>query len=377
MYKQMPEYYEPYDLVKRYTDFHIEMSREEGAVLCGLIKEHCPKKIVEVGVSAGGSTCLILKCLEILGFSETSMISVDLNEKWYKDAGKETGYLVEKNREKFRDISKHKFLLGKHTVERLQEIGDQIDFLFLDTVHSLPGELLDFLLLFPYLSPSAVVVLHDTNFHNIYMPRYISNRVLLNSVVAEKYYTAEWSFLNIGAFRITKETQKNIEDVFASLLLPWAYEEKAEVLQEYRQEYKKHYSSTCLSIWDNALECAEKRFLIIDKDLIIEEEENKIKKFYEKDNKVFIYGCGFRGTRLFNYLKDREYEVAGMIVSDGVDTKAFEQKFHNRIYHFSELELKADECIILLAVGAPEVKELLDNSVYNYFEPNQNFFSLI
>lgn len=59
-----------------------EMSEFESAFLCGLIEKYEPKKILEVGVAAGGTTAIILNCLENIG-QEYKMHSVDVSEKCY------------------------------------------------------------------------------------------------------------------------------------------------------------------------------------------------------------------------------------------------------------------------------------------------------
>ena len=41
-----------------------EMSEFESAFLCGLLKKFRPKKILEIGVAAGGTTAVMLQCLE-------------------------------------------------------------------------------------------------------------------------------------------------------------------------------------------------------------------------------------------------------------------------------------------------------------------------
>lgn len=56
---------------------------------------------------------------------------------------------------------KHQFMLGETIASRIEEIGNGIDFVILDTMHALPGELLDFISLYPYLDKRAVIVFHD------------------------------------------------------------------------------------------------------------------------------------------------------------------------------------------------------------------------
>ena len=63
------------------------MSEFESAFLCGLIKKYEPKKILEVGIAEGGTTAIILNCLESIG-QEYKMYSVDVSEKCYTMAEK-------------------------------------------------------------------------------------------------------------------------------------------------------------------------------------------------------------------------------------------------------------------------------------------------
>ena len=59
------------------------MSDSQSAFLCGLLKTCRPKKILELGIAAGGSTAIILQALEDIGtFYE--MHSVDLREKHWE-----------------------------------------------------------------------------------------------------------------------------------------------------------------------------------------------------------------------------------------------------------------------------------------------------
>ena len=44
-----------------------EMSEFESAFLCGLLNKFQPKKILEVGVAAGGTTAIILQCMKNIG----------------------------------------------------------------------------------------------------------------------------------------------------------------------------------------------------------------------------------------------------------------------------------------------------------------------
>lgn len=165
MYKKTELFYEPENILDLLHEGGSEMSRDQRSFLCGLIKEKKPKKIVEVGVAAGATTCVILNCLEMMKdeLYDTKMYSIDLSNSYYRDATKKTGYLVERIQGILKSYDHHTLLTGKTLAERIDAIAPDrdIDFLILDTVHSLPGELLDFILCFPYLKKGATVVLHD------------------------------------------------------------------------------------------------------------------------------------------------------------------------------------------------------------------------
>lgn len=91
MYKSIELYNKP---EKEMEDLqYSEMTSFQHAFLCGLIKENHPTKIVEVGVSAGGTTEVILQCLKILNM-KVDMYSVDWSERWYRNEKYETGFAV-------------------------------------------------------------------------------------------------------------------------------------------------------------------------------------------------------------------------------------------------------------------------------------------
>ena len=59
----------------------IEMSPFESAFLRGLLREHRPSKIVGIGVSAGGTSALMLKAASMLDL-ECILHSIDIFPLW-------------------------------------------------------------------------------------------------------------------------------------------------------------------------------------------------------------------------------------------------------------------------------------------------------
>ena len=236
------------------------MNEIESAFLCGALKTFRPKKILEVGVAAGGSTAIILQTLEEIG-EPFEMHSIDIAERFYSDETEPSGFLGMFAKEnifgKLRGV--HKFHLGKILPQVIDEIGGGIDFVILDTVHKLPGELLDFLAVLPYLMDNAVVVLHDVSLHQYtHCENDNATGILFGAVTAEKFLnfqTDEYFFRypNIAAFRINEQTTLNIENVFIALTLRWYYFPDEQVVV-YRQHYRRFYSDALCEIFQDAVD---------------------------------------------------------------------------------------------------------------------------
>lgn len=147
----------------------------------------------------------------------------------------------------------------------IDEIGDGIDFVILDTVHYTPGELLDFPVMLPYLKDGAIVVLHDVvlNQRNLsyHKPDAHATGLLLSTVVApEKFLNSvkadknqPFQYPNIGAFKVDESTRSHIENVFMALMLTWHYLPQDDEIKIYRDFYAKHYSAELLTIFDEAV----------------------------------------------------------------------------------------------------------------------------
>ena len=277
MYKDITLFYEPRTWFISSCECppdEPEMTEFESAFLCGLIKELKPRKIVEVGIAAGGTTAIILKCLEMIGMADsTEMFSVDLSEHFYRGNGENSGYLAEGilHRE---DVSfRHQFLLGKLLPEVIADIGNDIDFLILDTVHVLPGELLDFLTAYPFLAVNACVVLHDIACNHYFeTPSSFATQILFDSVVADKLLMKdkdrELGYPNIGAFMINNDTGKYISDVFSALIVTWSYTLDERQKEAYFRAFQKYYDVDLVETFRNIC-------ILQDRASVVREEERK------------------------------------------------------------------------------------------------------
>ena len=242
-----------------------EMTEFESAFLCGLIREKKPRKIVEFGIAAGGTTAIILECLSQLGMNETTeLYSIDCCELFYRGNGEKSGYLAEEYKEVSNWHGKHKAFLGKYFPEVADEIGNDIDFVVLDTVHSLPGEFLDFLAVLPRLKSHACVVVHDIILNHIENPSEIATQLLMDTVVGDKCLIEdedrENGYPNIGSFDINDDTAKYIADVFHALTISWSYLPDGGMYELYLRFFEKYYSSDLHKIAETAYELQNRTY---------------------------------------------------------------------------------------------------------------------
>lgn len=228
-----------------------EMTDFENCFLFSLLKEKKPKKILEIGVSGGATTLMILDYIKS-NSPDTKLYSIDISEQWYRDISKKSGYIAS---EIHGECENWKLFLGKTYPECCDQIGDGIDFCILDTNHSLPGELLDFLAVLPSLQNDAVVVLHDTNLplrkHN--SPKIgdqmgYATKVVLDVAKGDKIVCkidnkeSNYDLPNISAIIIGDDTRQGINDMFSALAYRWNYIPSMSSIENYAQHYKKYFS---------------------------------------------------------------------------------------------------------------------------------------
>lgn len=244
-----------------------DMSEFDSAFLCGLLNKFRPKKILEVGVAAGGTTGVILNCLENIG-QKYRMMSVDIDERYYRDNNYPCGFLayeITKNLQ----VGTHEFQVGTILPFVIDDFGDDIDFLILDTIHRMPGENLDFLTALPYLKKNAVICMHDVSMDHRFQSRiFHATTALFSSVIADKILNFElndslhFKYPNIAAFQINDDTLKNIENVFLALILRWDYILDYKNLKGYTEMIMRHYPAELFAIYREAIRLNVQSLLI-------------------------------------------------------------------------------------------------------------------
>lgn len=244
-----------------------EMTYLERYFLNGIVRQTKPKKILELGVSAGGSSAIILNAIK--DFDNAKLYSVDYNTKLYYDNSKNTGFIID---EKFSNLkNKWKLYTGGTAAKYMEEIGGEINLCLIDTMHINPGEFLDFLIVLPYLKKNAILILHDIALHYNGNERHsITNCILFSCLRGKKLSFNEglWNrFANIGAVILDENIKDNILDYLYLLTLPWEYLPTDNDILECQKLFSKNYEEEFVDTFMNIM-LVNKKFFINDKNLI-------------------------------------------------------------------------------------------------------------
>ena len=263
--------------IKRYSVF--QLKKNESYFINGIIRKLRPKKCLEIGVAHGGSSILILNAIKDI--NKSLLVSLDLYKKYYGSGSEDTGYRVKKF---FPELSKNwQLYTGEQPHIFLEKLNIKFDFLFLDTAHIAPGELINIIEVLPFLNDNAIVVLHDIMFHlptNKYYNKkeikfHPSQIYLMSSLAGDKIIIRDQDkgAENIGAIFLYPNQDKYYLNYFLLLLSPWEYIPNEKQYEELKIFIKKYYKNEIyLHLFDKAYK------------------ENKIyvKKFKNLYKKLFI-----------------------------------------------------------------------------------------
>lgn len=242
---------------------YIEIDMTEARFLFGLVRHFKAKNILEIGVSSGGGSGLLLAAIEDI--DGATLTSIDLANEAYRFPSKPVGFVAQK---KHYNNPKWNLLTGKDPSEVIESIEKKFDFAFIDTAHVHPIETLNFLSVLPFLEDGAIVVLHDTSLYlcqrhyknmNTFPNLGLATRYLLNSVCAEKIEPQKYEdnlctqIANMAAFQVTQDTRKYIDGVLTSLLVPWSIIPTETILAKVKQLISKHYSAKQYKIFADAI----------------------------------------------------------------------------------------------------------------------------
>ena len=218
--------------------------------LNGLIRKFRPKKILEIGPSLGGSSIIILNAIKDI--KNAHLYSIDLNSREF------IGSCVKDLFPQF--LQKWSLYKGNIASNFIENIGGEIDLVFIDSAHFEPGEILDFLIVLPFLKEGAIVVFHDignqiTKAGNKNTRKEWAPYLIFNIIRGKKYLPSGNNILthDIGAIKLEKNQYKYINDYFRALGGQWQYFPKEIYIELARNLFKKYYNKDCLIIFEEAV----------------------------------------------------------------------------------------------------------------------------
>lgn len=239
------------------------MALNDASMINGLIRKLKPKNLLEIGVARGGSSILILNAIK--DFPDSRLVSIDIREQFFGNMTKKTGYLV---KEKFPELAnKWTLFLGDWPYKFLPKLNLKFEFVFLDSAHVIPGEVMNLIEIFPFLEENAIIVLHDITWHffpvyntnfNIFDSKVMPSQIfLMSSLIGEKILLPEGtnSFINIGVVCLSKNQKKYFMNYFLLLMNIWQYLPTNEQLDGLRKFIIKYYDNKLfLRIFDFSVE---------------------------------------------------------------------------------------------------------------------------
>ena len=226
------------------------MWKNQKEFLNGIVRKFKPKKIIEIGVDKGGSSAIILNAIKSIKNSHLYSIDISNNDI--------IGICVNNYFSQF--TNKWTLFKGNIASKFMEKIGNQIDMAFFDSSHFEPGEILDFLMVLPFLKEEAIIIFHDIgnqiNFSGEKETRHEwVPYIIFNLIRGQKFYPSGDSVMlqDIGAIKLEKNQKRYFYDYFRALGGQWEYFLIEKHIKLMRDFIKKYYDNICLSMFDDAI----------------------------------------------------------------------------------------------------------------------------
>jgi hypothetical protein len=130
----------------------------------------------------------------------------------------------------------------------------------LDTAHVLPGEILQYIVIAPFLENNAVIVIHDItyelekNFYQYYPREYMSNMILFSAIFSQYKYISNACIPNIGAIIFNKElSMQTIYFIILIIFKQFFYIPSKEILENTSNIINKYYPKEIADIYEQAI----------------------------------------------------------------------------------------------------------------------------
>ena len=261
----VPEEFEA-ELLERvdFSAISSEMSECERRFINGLIRYFRPVSILEIGISTGGGSVVILNAIRDL--PQSRLLSIDCSENCPVGEKRAVGSDVEVVFDNAPD--QWQLVTGEDPSIVMDSCSKTFDFAIIDTEHKHPVESLNFLCILPFLRDGSIVVFHDISLFTMKnretgvfdAVKCLAPRIAMSSLAGGKLFpkTKSVPFIseaepvsNIGAIQITPDTRKYISNMFQALALPWEHY-PAGSIKKIRRLLGKHYEKPLLEQFDEA-----------------------------------------------------------------------------------------------------------------------------
>ena len=224
---------------------------DEAYFINGIIRKFKPKKCLEIGVANGGSSILILNAIKDI--NDSFLVSMDLNTQMYLNSELKTGYRVKKY---FPELSqKWRLFTGDMPHKFLVKLNETFDFLFLDTAHLAPGEILNLIEVLPFLKEKAILILHDILWHLLTNVKiYPSNIYLFSNIRGDKILLNKNGIGNVGGIFLHPNQDKYYINYFLLLLCNWEYIPIDRHIKDMKSFIQKYYNNSIyVQIFEDAV----------------------------------------------------------------------------------------------------------------------------
>ena len=156
-------------------------------------------------------------------------------------------------------LNKWTLFTGDVAAKFMEQIGNYIDMVFIDSAHFEPGEILDFLIVLPFLKEGAIAGFHDIanqitfdeNSRNEWAPY-----IIFNLIRGTPYFPSGNIRLkhNIGIKILELNQKKYHHDYFRALGGQWQYFPKEKYIELFVEYFKKYYDNDCSIIFNETIQ---------------------------------------------------------------------------------------------------------------------------
>jgi membrane-bound inhibitor of C-type lysozyme len=288
--------------------------------------------------------------------------------------------------------------------------GGNIDMLFLDAAHRLPGEIMDFLTILPYLNEDALIVIHDIHHYTRddiikFAPdigSQLCNTMLFSALRGKYYLNDEWKdcsyflsrapnyFHGIGAIILDKQKcLENLLAFFNPLTYRWTNlptkSEEIKILSHFSSYYDKFYVDYLRNIFTyqrmRSLDFEKIAFEKTTRKVVValmEAGEKSLADFIQTNKKRVLYGAGEQGRNCFYLFWAKcGINIEGLIYSSpGVALASID--LLGKCFHVDEFPYQKDDCAVLISVNEVHNKEITDflqNKGYNHIYTANNWIN--